>query len=155
MTERIPLAEPAWYAVMTVPCQEARAAVGLRRAGYWTTYPLDRFQKRYGPRHGPLRVRWVDRPHFVGYVFLALRFVDEPLGPAYTTPAVVNIVSRPISGEPLKIPCEVMDRILDERLVALDDDRGAIVMSETYLAGDRELRVFLSSLGRWKCHVAA
>jgi hypothetical protein len=43
-----------------------------------------------------------------------------------------------------------MDAILDERLFALDDERGAIVMSETHLHGDRELRVFLSSLGRWK-----
>jgi ATP-dependent Clp protease adapter protein ClpS len=44
-----------------------------------------------------------------------------------------------------------MDAILDERLFALDDERGAIVMSQVHLHGDRELRVFLSSLGRWKC----
>jgi transcription antitermination factor NusG len=155
MTDRVPLAEPAWYAVMTSPRQEGTAATGLRRAGLWPAYPLDRYQVRIRRAHGRTLVRWVDRPHFPRYVFLALRFAGESLAPAYSTKGVVNIVCRPLSGEPLRIPCAVMDAILAERLVALDDDRGAIVMSETHLAGDSDLRVFLSSLGRWRCERTA
>jgi transcription antitermination factor NusG len=96
-------------------------------------------------------VRWIERPHFPGYVFLALRYSGESIAGVNDTKGVVRLVCRPISGEPLTIPIPIMDAILDERLFALDDERGAIVMSQVHLHGDRELRVFLSSLGRWKC----
>jgi hypothetical protein len=84
-------------------------------------------------------------------VFLALRYIGESIAQVSDTRGVIDLVRRPISREPLTIPIPVMDAILDERLFALDDERGAIVMSETHLNGDRELRVFLGSLGRWKC----
>jgi transcription antitermination factor NusG len=150
VSERIPLAEPVWHAVQCVPCQEGVAATGLRRAGYWCCYPLDRHQVRQRRPLGRTLVVWRDRPHFPGYVFLALRYSDETLAPINDTRGVVKLVCRPISGEPLRIPSPVMDAILSERLFSLDDNRGSIVMSETHLHGDRELRVFLSSLGRWK-----
>lgn len=148
--ERVPLAQPLWYAIQCVPCQEGVAASWLRRAGHWVSYPLDRFQTRQRRPQGRSVVTWVDRPHFPGYVFLALRYSGETISGVNDTKGVVRLVCRPISGEPLTIPCSVMDAVLDERLFSLDDQRGAIVMSETHLHGDRELRVFLSSLGRWK-----
>jgi transcription antitermination factor NusG len=147
---RVPLPDPIWYAIQTVPCQEGVAATWLRRAGFWATYPLDRFQALQRRPLGRSMVTWIDRPHFVGYIFLALRYIGESLAPVNDTRGVVRVVCRPLSGEPLTIPIPIMDAILDERLFALDDERGAIVMSETHLHGDRELRVFLSSLGRWK-----
>jgi transcription antitermination factor NusG len=150
MTERLPLAEPVWFAVMCVPCQEGVASTWLRRAGYWATYPLDRYQALVSRPHGRTLVEWIDRPHFPGYIFVAIRYIAEPIGPINSIKGVIDIVRRPISREPLTIPIPVMDAILAERLFALDDERGAVVMSETHLHGDRELRVFLSSLGRWK-----
>jgi transcription antitermination factor NusG len=96
-------------------------------------------------------VRWVDRAHFPGYVFLALRYIGESLAGVSDARGVIDLVRRPISRVPLTIPCSIMDAILDERLLGLDDERGAVVMSETHLHDDRELRVFLSSLGRWRC----
>ena len=150
--ERVPLAEPIWYAIQTIPCQEGIAASWLTRAGHYVTFPLDREKVRQRRPHGRgAVVRWIDRPHYPGYIFLALRFADEGIVSVNSIKGVIDIVRRPISREPLRIPCHVMDAILDERLFALDDERGAIVMSETHLDGDRELRVFLSSLGRWKC----
>jgi transcription antitermination factor NusG len=147
---RTPLAQPRWFAVQCVPCQEGLAASWLRRAGFWATYPLDRFQTRQRRPLGRTLVRWVDRPHFPGYIFVALRYSGETTAGINDVPGVVRLVCRPLSGEPLTIPTPVMDAILAERLFSLDDERGAIVMSETHLHGDRELRVFLSSLGRWK-----
>jgi transcription antitermination factor NusG len=126
------------------------AASWLTRAGYFATYPLDRVCVRQRRPLGRTRDIWVDRPHFPGYAFLALRFADETIASVNLIKGVIDIVRRRISREPLTIPIPVMDAILDERLFALDDERGAIVMSETHLNGDRELRVFLSSLGRWK-----
>lgn len=151
MTARVPLAEPIWYAVQTVPCQEGVAASWLTRAGHHATFPLERVQTWQRRPHGRTLVRWIDRAHFPGYVFLALRYSGETIAGVNDTKGVVKLVCRPISGEPLTIPCAIMDAILDERLFGLDDDRGTIVMSETHLHGDRELKVFLSSLGRWKC----
>jgi transcription antitermination factor NusG len=159
--DRIPLADgPRWYAIQTVPCQEGLAASWLLRSGWWATYPIDRVcarQRRSQARPEGID-RWVDRPHFPGYVFLALRYVGETTAGINDTRGVVRLVCRPLSGEPLTIPIAVMDAILDERLFALDDERGSVIMSETHLHGDRELKVFLSSLGRWKCepvHMAA
>jgi len=149
--ERIPLADgPRWHAIQTVPCQEGLAASWLRRAGFWTSYPLDRVQTRQRRSEGHWRVVWRDRPHFPGYIFVALRFLGETTAGINDVRGVVRLVCRPLSGEPLTIPIPVMDAILAERLFSLDDERGAIVMSETHLNGDRELRVFLGSLGRWK-----
>ena len=151
MSGRVPLVEPVWHAIQTVPCQEGVAATWLTRAGYHVSYPLDRVKVQQRRPMGRTLVGWLDRPHFPGYIFLALRYSGETIAAVNDTRGVIKLVCRPISGEPLTIPIPVMDAILDERLFALDDERGAIVMSETHLHGDRELRVFLSSLGRWKC----
>jgi transcription antitermination factor NusG len=150
MIERIPLADPVWHAVQCVPCQEGLAASWLRRAGFHVAYPLDRVQTWQRRPLGRTLVQWIDRPHFPGYVFLALRYSGESVAGINDVRGVVRLVCRPLSGEPLTIPIPVMDALLDERLFSLDDERGAIVMSETHLHGDRELRVFLGSLGRWK-----
>lgn len=153
--ERIPLPEPAWFAVLTQARQEGVAATWLRRAGYWTTYPLDRYQQRRKRPHGRTLVEWVERPRFSRYIFVCLRYVNEAIGPINSTKGVSRLVTRPLSGIPLRIPCSVMDALLDERLFALDDGRGAIVMSETHLHGDQELTVFMSTLGKWKCERVA
>ena len=104
--------------------------------------------------HGRTIVQWIERPRFPRYIFVALRYVNEAIGPINSVKGVSKLVTRPLSGIPLQIPTAVMDALLDERLFSLDDDRGGIVMSETHLHGDRELKVFMSGLGRWKCEVA-
>lgn len=154
--ERKPLTDgPRWFAVLTAPRQEGTAATWLRRAGYWATYPLDRVKTRLRRPHGRTLVQWIEAPHFPRYIFVALRFVNEAIGPINSCKGVSRLVCRRLSGEPLQIPTRIMDALLDERLFALDDERGAIVMSETHLQGDRELRVFVGSLGRWKCEQVA
>ncbi len=156
--DRIPLPEPAWFAVMTEPRAEGIAATWLRRAGYWATYPLDRIQTRQRRPHGRTLVQWVEKPRFSRYIFVALRYINEPIGPINSAKGVSKLVTRPLSGIPLQIPCAVIDAILDERLFELDDDRGALVMSETHLPqlnGDTDLRVLMGQLGKWKCERVA
>ncbi len=147
--------EPRWFAVMTAPQQESIAASWLMRAGYHCAYPFDRHQIRRKLAHGRHRVEWVERPHFPRYIFVALTKPNQPIGPINAVKGVSRLVTRPLSGIPLQIPTAVMDALLDERMVALDDGRGAIVMSETHLKGDNELRVFVNQLGKWKCERVA
>lgn len=149
--ERTPLPEPRWFAVMTAPQQEGIAATWLNRAGYYACYPFDRFQRRRKRPHGRTIVEWIERPHFPRYVFVALRYVNEAIGPINAVKGVSRLVCRRLSGEPLQIPTRIIDALLDERLFALEDGQGGIVMSETHLHGDRELMVFMGELGRWKC----
>jgi transcription antitermination factor NusG len=126
IADRVPLAEPLWFAVQCVPCQEGVAALWLRRAGYWATFPLDRYQVRVRRPHGRTLVQWIDRPHYPGYIFVAIRYISETIGPINSIKGVIDLVRRPISREPLTIPCSVMDAILAERLLGLDDERGPL-----------------------------
>ena len=151
--ERVPLDEPRWFAVLCAPQQEGIAATWLRRAGYWAVFPLDRYQERRKRPHGRTLVQWVERPRFARYIFVAIRYVNEAIGPINAIKGVSRLVTRPLSGIPLQIPTAVMDAILDERLFELEDGRA--IMSETHLRGDRELRVFVNQLGRWKCERVA
>ena len=153
--ERQPLADPRWYAVMTVPRQEGIAATWMRRAGYYAVCPIDRFQRRVKRPHGRTQVKWIEEPRFRRYIFVALRYVNEAIGPINSCKGVSHIVCRRLSGEPMQIPTKVMDALLDERLFSLDDEQGSIVMSETHLHMDRDLRVFVNGLGRWKCEQVA
>ena len=153
--ERRPLAEPKWFAVLTGPRMEGTAATWLTRAGYYVAYPFDRFQRRRKRPHGRTIVEWITEPRFRRYIFVALRYINEPIGPINSVKGVSRLVTRPLSGIPLQIPTSVMDALLDERLMALDDEQGGILMSETHLHGDRELIVFMGSLGRWKCEQVA
>lgn len=156
--ERIPLEEPRWYCCMTGPRQESTAATWLRRAGYHAVFPFNRFQVRQKRPHGRTLVAWVERPHFPRYVFVALRYVNEAIGPINSVKGVSKLVCRRLSGIPLQIPTRIMDALLEERIVMTEE--GGVVMSETFLHEDKwhkdhELRVFCSGLGRWKCEVAA
>lgn len=146
---------PKWFAVMCGPCQESTAATWLSRAGYYVAYPFDRFQRRRKLAHGRNRVEWIERPRFPRYIFVALRYGNEAIGPINAVKGVSRLVCRRLSGEPLQIPSRVMDALLDERLFSLDDEQGSVVMSETHLHGDRELTVFMGVLGRWKCEQVA
>lgn len=152
----IPLPDgPKWFCAMTKPSQEGIAATWLRRAGYWATFPMDRYRRRIKRPHGRTIVKWIEAPHFPRYIFVALTHVNQPIGPINAIKGVSRLVCRRLSGEPLQIPTSVMDALRGERLFELDDGRGAIVMSETHMQGDRELRVFVGSLGKWKCEQVA
>ncbi len=160
--QRIPLQEPRWFAAMTAPNEESKAATWLTRAGYWVAFPFDRVQTRRKRALGRTIVEWIERPRFARYVFVALRYVNEPLGPINDTPGVSRLVCRRLSGEPLQIPTPIMDAILDERLFSLDDGRGGIVLTETFRDPGqrdstyaREVRTFVNSLGKWKAQEVA
>lgn len=152
--DRVPLAEPRWFAVVTGPRQEATAATSLRQAGYHAVFPFDRYRvRRRRPGTKVYVVSEVDRPHFPRYVFVALRYVNEPIGPINDTKGVSRLVCRRLSGEPLQIPTAVMDKLLGGRMVAFDDEAGSILMTETVCVGDRDLQLFINGLGKRQIRV--
>lgn len=141
-----PLLEPEWYAVMTEPQAESKASTWLNRKGYHAIYPFDRHRVIANKRAGAHR--WIERPRFARYVFVALRYRDEPLGPISETPGVSSIVCRRFSGSPLRIPTRVMEALLSERLVMADDERRGVLMSEIVRTGDVDLQMFINDLGK-------
>lgn len=116
MTEQ----DAPWFAVMTNPRAEAKADMELRRNGFRTFYPFDRFRRRR-TRPGTRKVvaEWVERPHFNRYIFVKVprhRSIYE----VNETNGVSTVVY--LGEKPLRIPDDVMDE-----LMARCDDRGVIV----------------------------
>jgi transcription antitermination factor NusG len=169
-----------WYAVHTTAGQEGRAARNLARQGYYVAYPFDRIMTRVtlGGQHGRDEAgnrvyfertvdRWIERPHFSRYIFVALRFVDEPIGPINDTDGVARVVCERMSGKPLEIPGWVMDALLEEALADLAgevdlrtsrielEDKHSLLMREVVAIGDTELSRFIDGLGRRVTGIAA
>jgi transcriptional antiterminator RfaH len=101
---------PRWFAVMTRPNSERLADVRLRAQGYWTFFPFHRVRRRRRiAGTDKFRVEWVERPYFVGYVFLGLRRGEE-LASVNDTPGVATVVYN--GPEPLEVPHNVMDNLM-------------------------------------------
>lgn len=102
---------PRWFAVHTRPNAEPQADAELRRLGYWTFYPFIRQRQRHKrPNCNSYSIRWVERPYFSRYLFLALRAPSESLYPANEAHSVSTVVY--CAGEPLEIPHKVMDELM-------------------------------------------
>lgn len=147
--DRVALPEPKWFAVVTQPRSEAIAATWLRRRGYHAIFPFDRHKvRRRRPGTKIYVVTEVIKPHFPRYIFVALRYAHETIGGIKDATGVSAVVCRRLSGEPMQIPTKVIDALMDERLVAFDDDKGSMLMTETVSLGDRDLQLFVNELGR-------
>lgn len=110
---------PRWYAVLTRPQMEAKAAYYLSRQNYWTFYPFERVV-RFLNRPGGKRLRKeIDRPFFSRYIFVCLRRPTESLYDVNETYGVSTVVN--INGEPLEIPSQVIDDLMSRT-----DDRGLV-----------------------------
>lgn len=145
---RVPLPERKWYVAMTAARQEAKASRKLSRAGYWTWYPFERVRQRRR-RGNHFVVEWVEKAHFPGYVFFALRFEGETLEPTFWIDEVVDIVRRPLSREPMRIPGPVMDRLESGAMVRLGDKNFiAALMREVILEEQAELRKSVGEGGK-------
>ena len=101
----VQLPEPIWLAVHTMAGHEATAARHLVRQGYWTWYPFERYREPSKRAKGVSRE--VERPYFSRYIFVALRYAHEAIGPINETVGVSRVVCKRLSGEPLTIPCRV------------------------------------------------
>lgn len=111
---------PPWFAVMTNPKSEAKADMELRRSGFRTFYPFDRFRRRR-TRPGTRKVvaEWVEKPHFNRYIFVCIPH-HRSIYEVNETNGVSTVVY--LGEKPLRIPDAVMDELMDR-----GDERGVIV----------------------------
>lgn len=114
--EGVALAEPKWFAVHTLARAEVQAYVNLKRAGFWLYYPHNRVtrQRCIHSMHGIRRRLYeVDLPYFPRYLFAALRYDNDAIGDINDTVGVARVVCSRLSGTPLQIPNDVMDRLIE------------------------------------------
>lgn len=114
MTEptRIPLPEARWYAVLTAPRMEFRAATEMRRIGYFTWLPWVSVKRTFRRPNSTIRkIVEEQRAYFSRYVFVGLRYQGQDLAALHDIAIVSTVVKSPMSGYPLQIPESVMDRI--------------------------------------------
>lgn len=172
-----PLAEPKWFAVHTRASQEKIARKNLQRAGYMVFMPFDRVRtvrpargyKHLSEDRGNI-VKWIERPHYSRYLFVALRFTDETLDPiTHEMDGISTVVRSPFTGAPLQIPGPVMDalmaaadeagevRSIDEvsrkryergqKVKFVEDHACAGLIAEIALDAGRELRLIIEMFG--------
>jgi transcription antitermination factor NusG len=99
-----------WYAVMTRPGMEAKAAADLKRQGFWTFYPFERVRvRRKIPNRNAHLVTTVERPYFSRYIFLMVR-QGQSLYRVNNTPSVSTVVY--MGGAPLRVPDSAMEAIM-------------------------------------------
>jgi transcription antitermination factor NusG len=118
--------DPRWYAVVTRPRAEAQADRNLRRAGFWTFLPSERFKQRVG-----VKKELVDRsrPMLPRYLFVALRG-RQALGTVRDTIGVSDLVR--FGGDPVEIPHGVLNALMAR--VDADGDRARWRLRCGYLA---------------------
>jgi len=105
-----------WYAVHTHPQAEAGADRELRRQGFMTFFPVIRVRKRRRVpgttiKQARFMAAWSDVPRFHRYIFV----LCEPfeIGLINDTLWVSTVISVP-GRDPVPLPDEIMDRIMEE-----------------------------------------
>lgn len=113
---QVPREEPEWYAVHTQARSEITAYENLKRAGFWLYFPHRRVtvqrctHSRWGAQR---RLYEVDLPYFPRYLFACLRYDTDAIGDINDTVGVARVVCSRFSGIPLRIPNDVMDKLIE------------------------------------------
>jgi len=109
---RVPLAEPIWYVCMSASRQEFKAAAELRRAGYHTWLPFIVVKKTQRRANSTIRrIVTENQAYYSRYLFVGLKYEGQGVGGVRDVDCVSSLVKTPISGEPLRVPTSVIDRI--------------------------------------------
>ena len=109
---RIPLPEPIWYVCMATTRLEFKAAAELRRAGYYTWLPFVTIKKNVRCANSTAkRIVTENRAYYSGYLFVGLKYEGQGLGDIRGVDCVSSVVKTPITGEPLRVPASVIERI--------------------------------------------
>jgi transcription antitermination factor NusG len=151
----IALPEPRWFAVHTRANAEVYAARKLREAGFDTFFAFDRVRRRRKrPGAANFIVEWIERPYFKRYIFACLRFSNDTIEGIERCYGVSSVVRRRLSGEPLEVANDDMDRLMDAALVRFDEPTTraqhgyCLLMREIVLDVESELSLFLNKQGK-------
>lgn len=108
-----------WYAALTKPQMERKAAYRLQQQGYWTFYPFERVIRFWNRPGGKRLRREIDVPFFSRYIFVCLRYPSESLYQINETAEISTVVSN--RGVPLEIPAGVIDELMERT-----DEKGLV-----------------------------
>lgn len=114
-----------WYVVNTLPHQEARAELNLRRQGYRAWLPCIKRSRRHARK-----IDTVNAPLFPGYLFVELDVERDRWLSINSTFGVRRLISR--HERPVPVPCGFI-----EALRCTLDEEGLVAVPEPLKPGQR------------------
>lgn len=141
--------EPIWYVAHTGAGKEKKALHDLNRMGYHTFFPFDRVRRRRKKGHTYV-VEWTERPHFNRYIFVRLDGPRQSIEGIESADGVSVVLRGAISHEPIRVPYDRMELIMDRAMVRFGDEKQwiAALMRELIVDTDKQVTLYVSPLGR-------